>query len=100
MPKQLSVLAGTATSAAIVLMLLILPASAVWGGPRSKDKDKNQEKQTAQAQVEAPADPSQYVGPEVCKTCHEDMPSKGFYKSFEDSRHYVTTLDTKKGPQW
>jgi DmsE family decaheme c-type cytochrome len=28
------------------------------------------------------------------------MPSKGFCKSYEDSPHYVTTLDTKKGPEW
>src|SRR5262249_550985 len=49
---------------------------------------------------ERPSDPSLYVGAEVCKTCHEDMPSKGFFKSYEDSPHYVTTLDTKKGPEW
>jgi DmsE family decaheme c-type cytochrome len=48
-----------------------------------------------------PAAPSgDYVGSETCKTCHEDMPSKGFYKNFEDSPHFVTTLDTKKGPEW
>ena len=45
-------------------------------------------------------DPSLYVGSETCKTCHEDMPVKGFFKSFEDSPHYVTTLDSKKGPEW
>jgi len=47
----------------------------------------------------APADTSSdYVGEEVCKTCHEDMPTKGFYKTFSESPHFVTTLDTKKGP--
>jgi len=45
-------------------------------------------------------DPSQYVGSETCKTCHEDVPEKGFFKSYEDSPHYVTTLDKKKGPEW
>src|SRR5580692_2337330 len=45
-------------------------------------------------------DPSLYVGSETCKTCHEDMPVKGFFKSYEDSPHYVTMLDTKKGPEW
>jgi len=49
---------------------------------------------------ERPTDPALYVGSETCKTCHEDMPSKGFYKAYEDSPHFVTTLDTKKGPQW
>ena len=43
---------------------------------------------------------SDYVGAETCKTCHEDMPTKGFYKTFEQSRHFVTTLDKKKGPEW
>src|SRR5262249_50847090 len=47
-----------------------------------------------------PTDPSLYVGAEACKTCHEDMPSKGFFRSYEDSPHYVTTLDTKRGPEW
>ena len=40
-----------------------------------------------------------YVGSETCKTCHEDRPSKGFYRDFEASPHFVTTLDTKKGPE-
>lgn len=43
---------------------------------------------------------SDYVGAETCKTCHEDMPTKGFYKTFEQSAHFVTTMDTKKGPEW
>jgi DmsE family decaheme c-type cytochrome len=41
-----------------------------------------------------------YVGSEVCKTCHEDVPTKGFYQRFEQSPHFVTTLNTKKGPEW
>jgi len=56
-----------------------------------------QEKAPAAA---APAPASDYVGAETCKTCHEDMPSKGFYKTYEDSPHYVTMLDKKKGPEW
>ncbi len=35
----------------------------------------------------AVADPSQYVGSETCKTCHEDI-----YKTFETSPHWKTTL--------
>lgn len=48
----------------------------------------------------APAADSDYVGAETCKTCHEDMPTKGFYKTFENSRHFVTSLDKKKGAEW
>lgn len=55
------------------------------------------------AQIDAhpwPTDPSLYVGSAVCKTCHEDMPTKGFYKHFEDSPHFATTLEKAKGPEW
>jgi hypothetical protein len=47
-----------------------------------------------------PTDASLYVGSEACKSCHEDTPSNDFYKNYESSPHFVTTLDTKKGPQW
>jgi DmsE family decaheme c-type cytochrome len=88
---------------ALLLQLVILGVSAAFlyaqppgGGPK-KDKAKpNDQKQV----WVRPTDPSQYVGSDTCKTCHEDMPTKGFYKSFEDSPHFVTTLDTKRGPEW
>jgi DmsE family decaheme c-type cytochrome len=28
------------------------------------------------------------------------MPTKDFFKNFEDTPHFVTTMDTKKGPEW
>jgi DmsE family decaheme c-type cytochrome len=62
---------------------------------KSKAKRGHQEKEYVR-----PTDASLYVGSETCKTCHEDMPSKGFYKTYEDSPHFVTTLDSKKGPEW
>ena len=77
-----------------ILMLLVLSAVA---GVAAADKSKSADQEKKYAR---PTDPSLYVGAETCKTCHEDMPSKGFYKSYEDSPHYVTTLDTKKGPEW
>jgi DmsE family decaheme c-type cytochrome len=46
------------------------------------------------------SDASLYVGSEVCKTCHEDMPSKGFYQHYEFSPHFVTTQEKKRGPEW
>jgi DmsE family decaheme c-type cytochrome len=36
--------------------------------------------------------PPEYVGAEVCKTCHEDI-----YNNYEKSPHWKTTLDTKGG---
>jgi DmsE family decaheme c-type cytochrome len=89
-------LCGSATVLTILAVIVVaMPGSAAHGEPR-KDKDK----QAGQSKYQPSTDPSQYVGAEVCKTCHEDTPSKGFYKNFEDSRHFVTTLDTKKGPEW
>jgi DmsE family decaheme c-type cytochrome len=61
----------------------------------------NKKKPAGQAKAyERPTDPALYVGSETCKTCHEDMPTKGFYQTFETTPHVVTTLDTKKGPEW
>src|SRR5271169_7214515 len=36
---------------------------------------------------------SDYVGAEVCKTCHEEI-----YSGWEKTPHWKTTLDTKGGP--
>ena len=91
----------SAAAAAMILAVLTvtMPVIAA-GGAHGKDKDKNKDKQAAPSKYQPSTDPSQYVGAEVCKTCHEDMPSKGFYKGYEDSPHFVTTLDTTKGPEW
>jgi DmsE family decaheme c-type cytochrome len=69
------------------------------------DDSANKSGKTKTKQEEAqkyvrPTDPSLYVGSETCKTCHEDMPAKDFYKNYEGSPHFATTLDTKKGPEW
>ena len=37
--------------------------------------------------------PPDYVGAEVCKTCHEDI-----YNGWEKTPHWKTTLDTTCGP--
>jgi len=58
---------------------------------QGREQGKKYERQT---------DASLYVGSETCKTCHEDVPTKGFYKSYEGSPHFATTLDTKRGPEW
>ena len=41
------------------------------------------------------ADPSQYVGSDTCKTCHEEQG-----KSFERGPHWKTTLAGHQGPEW
>jgi hypothetical protein len=87
---------GSATALTISVVIVVTMAGSSARGEHGKDKDK----QAGQSKYQPSTDPSQYVGVEVCKTCHEDMPSKDFYKNYEDSRHFVTTLDTKKGPEW
>ena len=67
---------------------------------RAQQSASKQDSSKQSGKYQRPTDPSLYVGSETCKTCHEDMPSKGFFKTYEDSPHFATTLDTKKGPEW
>jgi DmsE family decaheme c-type cytochrome len=46
-----------------------------------------------QEQAVAGKTPSKYAGPEVCKTCHEEI-----YNNFDKSPHWKTTLDKRGGP--
>lgn len=52
------------------------------------------------AQSKQAKDTSQYMGVDTCKGCHEDLPSKGFFKNFETTPHWKTILDTKRGPEY
>jgi len=85
-----------------IVFLFVLPCVlaaavvALGGQPRGHTPETGQ----TQKSYSRPSDPAQYVGSETCRTCHEDLPVKGFFKSFEDSPHFATTLDTKKGPEW
>src|ERR1700727_1953669 len=49
--------------------------------------------QTRQTQQGPQSPPVEYLGSEVCKTCHEDI-----YNNWEKTPHWKTTLDTKGGP--
>ncbi len=79
------------------LFFFFVAAVASFGGQPQDKQSGNKEEHKKYLR---PTDPSLYVGSETCKTCHEDMPVKGFFKSYEDSPHYVTLLDKKKGPEW
>jgi DmsE family decaheme c-type cytochrome len=81
----------------LLFTVLVILALTVATAVAAADKTKSTDQETKYVR---PSDPSLYVGEETCKTCHEDMPSKGFYKAYEDSPHFATTLDTKKGPEW
>lgn len=94
---------GASRSPLLTILLFLLAfglAARLSARPPAQDAAKPGASQEKSEAATPPAAQGDYVGSETCKTCHEDMPSKGFYKSFEDSPHFVTTLDTKKGPQW
>ncbi len=79
------------------LPCLLVAATAALGGQPPGHTSGNK---TGQTSYSRPTDPALYVGSEACKSCHEDLPVKGFFKSFEDSPHFATILNTKKGPEW
>ncbi len=82
-----------------IFAVLALVSVVIVPGRAQQNRNKPQSSRQSKT-YERPTDVSLYVGAETCKTCHEDMPSEGFYKTYEDSPHYVPTLDTKKGPEW
>ncbi|MGB8476131.1 MAG: DmsE family decaheme c-type cytochrome [Candidatus Acidiferrum sp.] len=88
---------GPKTAFLLILPLLLMAVTVSLDGQSKPEKAK---RDSNQAVYTRPTDPSLYVGSETCKTCHADMPTKDFFKNYEDSPHYVTTLDTKKGPEW
>ena len=99
-PRVLFVVAATVVGLTLLLAGGIVPGRAheTATKPDSSKADNKQGKQVLK--YERPTDPALYVGSETCKTCHEDMPSKDFFKNYESSPHYATTLDTRKGPEW
>src|SRR5262249_5282637 len=79
-----------------ILILTLFMGSPGWA--RHSESRPDLPKQAGK--YERPTNPSLYVGAETCKTCHEDMPTKGFFKTYEESPHFVTTMDKNKGPEW
>lgn len=79
----------------IGLLLFFVVAVVSFGGQPKRHSAGNKADQET---YKPPTDPSLYVGTETCKTCHADMPAKGFYDRYENSPHFVTTMDTKNGP--
>ena len=65
------------------------------GGNKAKQGvDKDKSKKAPQAEATA-VDPSQYVGEETCKTCHEEAA-----KGYDKGPHWKTALDKRHGPEW
>lgn len=64
-------------------------------GAQAQDKKGKSGASADSKSSQRSTDPSQYVGTDTCKTCHEDM-----WKSFERGPHWKTLLDKHKGPEW
>jgi DmsE family decaheme c-type cytochrome len=60
--------------------------------PSQKDQGKSSESKTYDGNT---VDPSEYVGSDTCKSCHEEM-----FNSFERGPHWKTETDKHHGPQW
>jgi DmsE family decaheme c-type cytochrome len=89
------------TSRILLFSILSILAVAACIPDRARAQTASQAPQAVAPPV--PSKPSSdaigYVGSETCKTCHADMPAKGFFANYEASPHFVTSLDTKKGPE-
>ena len=66
------------------------------GTPQKDQKDKDKKKDVAPQDLDYhKVDPSQYVGSDTCKSCHEEQ-----FKSFSEGPHWKTELAKHAGPQW
>jgi DmsE family decaheme c-type cytochrome len=61
----------------------------------AQQKSKKSKKKPADESAFYPADPSQYVGADTCKTCHEKEAA-----GYEKGPHWRTALAKHQGPQW
>src|SRR5262245_25488214 len=76
----------------LLVLGLVTFVSAAKTGQDEKGKSKQKDATTA---IHPPVDPSQYVGAETCKSCHEDVA-----KGYDKGPHWKTTLDKHKGSEW
>src|SRR5438309_4177101 len=89
----------------LCLMLGLVTPGVAGSGKKNKDQASGAAPQNAQPDAgkkgkkvteNHPAvDPSQYVGAETCKTCHEDVA-----KGYDRGPHWKTTLAKHQGPEW
>jgi DmsE family decaheme c-type cytochrome len=73
-----------------------LVSGSAWAQAQEKPPAADKTVEAVQAKTapdNSATNPPEYVGAEVCKTCHEDI-----YNNWGKSPHWKTTLDTKGGP--
>jgi mono/diheme cytochrome c family protein len=93
--------------AAAVLLIFLFPVATLAkpsdpAKTATQESDQQKDKKSKPADDVAPqesdyrkTDPSQYVGSDTCKGCHEDVG-----KSFDRGPHWKTNLAKYQGPQW
>lgn len=70
-------------------------AGANQSSDQQKDKKNAQDSAAQKSEDHYTADPSQYVGADTCKTCHEEVAA-----TFDKGPHWKTTMVKHQGPQW
>src|SRR6185369_9692667 len=85
-----------------VLVLSLAPWCVAAKDPQGSDKTDSAKAKTSQPadkkssnSTHEKIDPSQYVGAETCKTCHEDAA-----RGYDKGPHWKTTLANHEGPEW
>ena len=79
----------------LVFVLALLPCLTLTASPcKAQDKEsKSAPPKGTNAAPDTSSHPAEFVGTDICKTCHEDL-----YNGWEKTPHWKTTLDTKGGP--
>jgi nitrate/TMAO reductase-like tetraheme cytochrome c subunit len=83
-----SVTSGASRAFLFSFLFLFVVVDLVPGQAPQQAADKS-----AQSASAPTSEVSKYVGPETCKTCHEEI-----YNSWEKSPHWKTTLNKEAGP--
>jgi DmsE family decaheme c-type cytochrome len=81
---------------AALTRLAVAPAAIAHPSNGGQEKGNDSAESVAPQDAERhQAGPSQYVGPDTCRTCHEDLG-----QSFDRSAHGKANMVKREGPQW
>jgi DmsE family decaheme c-type cytochrome len=98
MKRQRAQLWRAVSVLAMASLAIALNGQSQKGSGTSQAQSQTGEKKkggSALKQAEHPVDPSQYVGADTCKTCHEDVA-----KGYDQGPHWKTELAKHQGPEW
>jgi DmsE family decaheme c-type cytochrome len=84
---------STTVAALVLLFVQQAPLRAQETHPSGGSASSAAKTSTAASPASTDTSAPEYMGAEVCETCHEDI-----YKGWEKTPHWKTTLNTKGGP--